>query len=89
MAQAGGGGQPRVSAVEGAFAPLGEAAERLGYADSDWRRAARELPVRWPSAYLDLAASPDGAPIRRLGIPVPHGPALLLSGLAARRRRPI
>jgi len=71
LAQAGGSGQPRASAVEGAFAPLDEAAARLGYADSDWREAARELPVRWPSAYLDLAAAPEGAPIRRIGVPDP------------------
>ena len=71
MAQAGGSGQPRAPAVEGAFAPLDEAARRLGYADSAWRLAARDLPVRWPSAYLDLAASEQGAPIRRIGMPDP------------------
>lgn len=71
MAQGSGGGQPRVESEAGGFASLRAAAERLGYADTPWRQAARELPVRWPKAYLDLAASEAGAAIRRIGIPDP------------------
>lgn len=71
MAHQGGTGQPASRAESGRFAPLAEAAERLGYAETEWRAAAAALPVRWPRGYLELAASLEGAPIRRMGIPDP------------------
>ena len=71
MAHEGGIGQPSRTAAPEEFAPLEEAAERLGYAGTAWREAARSLPVRWPRGYLELAASPEGAPLRRMGVPDP------------------
>jgi lysine 2,3-aminomutase len=73
LAQVSGGGQPRrAPALEEAFVPLDEAARRLGYAGTDWRAAARDLPVRWPRGYLELAESPEGEPLRRIGVPDPR-----------------
>lgn len=71
MAQEDGIGQPSRTSSREDFAPLAEAAQRLGYAQTAWREAARELPVRWPRGYLELAASPEGAPLRRIGVPDP------------------
>ena len=60
-----------VPLADGADRPvrLGDAARRLGGDLDEWRSIARLLPVRWPQAYLELAAGPRGEPIRRMGVP--------------------
>jgi lysine 2,3-aminomutase len=63
-------------APSGRFATGAEAVRALSLdpsTDAGWRRAVEQFPMRWPRAYLALAAAQgEGGPVWRMGRPEPR-----------------